>query len=252
MIRMTFSVLALTMALASNQAMAQVARPSTYWFGKVMTTERSRQLYVGLNANMWVLYDLPQGVLYQAWKGGANGGSLKSASPSVSPGYWFNGDPHFPHLYVPAGTDYFRDKVGEFFASYTKPADINTYYTKWPKQPTDYKNWSVANGATEVAAQMRYRGYVVKGTALTLNYSLILADKSEITVSESPEYSEAGGKTSLVRTFDFSGIPTGHQVRMAHPGGAAAAWSVTSGTATLTSGVMTQTSNGQTVLTGSW
>lgn len=242
----------LGLALAGVPAMAQVARPSTYWFGKVVTTERSRQLYVGLNENMWVLYDLPQAVLYQAWKGGANGGSLKTASPSVTPGYWFNGDPHFAHIYVPAGTDYFRDKVGEFFASYTKPADITTYYTKWPKQPLDYKNWTVANGASEVAAQLRNRGYSVKGNVFTLNFSLILPDKSEIAISETPEYSAAGGKNGLVRTFEFSGIPSGYQVRMLHPGGAAAAWSVTSGTATYAGGTMTQTANGQTVLTGSW
>jgi hypothetical protein len=250
MIRMAFPVLAL--ALAGTQALAQITRPSTYWFGKVVTTERSRQLYVGLNADMWLLYDLPQAVLYQAWKGGANGGALKNGAPSVSPGYWFNGDPHFPHLYVPAGTDYFHDKVGEFFASYTKPGDIDAYYTKWPKQPVGYKNWVVLNGATDVAAQVRYRGYVVKGTALTLNFSLILPDKSEITVSETPEFSGDGGKSNLARTYVFSGIPAGYQVRMMHPGGVAAAWTLTSGPATYAGGVMTQTSNGQTVLTGSW
>lgn len=242
----------LTLALAACQALAQPTRPSAYWFGKVVTTERTRQVYVGLDANMWVLYDLPQATLYQAWKGGPNGGSLVIASPTVTPGYWFKGDPHFAHIYVPSGTDYFHDKVGEFFASYTKPADIDTYYTKWPKQPLDYKNWVVLNGASDVGAQIRYRGYSVKGKVFTLSFSLILPDKSEITVSETPEYSNAGGKNDLVRTFAFAGIPAGYQVRMQHPGGAAAAWSVTSGTATLTGGIMTQTANGQTVLTGAW
>jgi hypothetical protein len=242
----------MALALAGNQAMAQVARPSAFWFGKVFTTERSRQVYVGLNANMWVLYDLPQAVLYQAWKGGANGGSLATASPSVTPAYWHNGDPHFPHIYVPAGTNYFRDQVGEYFATYTKPADIDRYYTKWPKQPLNYKNWSVMNGATDLGATVRYRGYSVKGNVFTLNFFLVLPDKSEIKVSESPEYSDAGGKNNLVRTFTFAGIPAGHQVRMSHPGGAAAAWSVTSGPAALSGGVMTQTADGQSVLTGSW
>src|SRR4051812_5335692 len=112
MMKFKFAILILSpiLALAVKQAPAQATRPSSYWFGKVVTTERTRQLYVGLNANMWVLYDLPQAVLYQAWKGGANGGSLVTASRTVTPGYWFNGDPHFPHIYVPAGTDYFHDK----------------------------------------------------------------------------------------------------------------------------------------------
>jgi hypothetical protein len=251
MISGTKAILAL--ALVGSQAFAQVARPTGFWFGKVVTTERSRQVYVGLNENMWVLYDLPQAVLYRAWDGGTTGGALKLASPTLTQGYWHNGDPHFPHIYVPAGTDYFNDKVGEFFASYTKPGDIDIYYTKHPMQPRGYKNWVVMNGSTEVPAQVRYRGYTVKGTDFTLNYSLILADKTEIAISETPEYANAGGKNNLVRTFAFAGIPSGHQVRMMHPGGAtASSWSVTSGTAAYAGGVMTQTSNGQSVLTGSW
>jgi hypothetical protein len=250
MMREVFAILTLT--LAASQGAAQAARPSAYWFGKEVTPERARQLYVGLDANMWVLYDLPQAVLYQAWKGGANGGALKTASRSVTPGYWFNGDAHFAHIFVPSGTDYFHDQVGEFFASYTKSADIDLYYTKWPKQPRDYRNWVVMNGATDVEAEVRYRGYAVKADLLSLEYSLILPDKSEISISETPEYSNAGGKNNLVRTFVFSGIPSGFQVRMLHPGGAAAAWSVASGTAAYSGGVMTQTSNGRTVLTGSW
>jgi hypothetical protein len=250
MMKLKFAILIL--ALAVNQAPAQVNRPSSYWFGKVVTTERTRQLYVGLNANMWVLYDLPQAVLYQAWKGGTTGGGLVTASRTVTPGYWFNGGPHFPHIYVPAGTDYFHDQVGEFFASYTKPADIETYYTKWPKQPLNYKNWVVLKGGAEVGAVVRARGYTVIGNAFTLNFSLLLPDKSEITVSESPEYSDASGKNNLVRTFAFAGIPSGYLVRMQQPGGAATAWSVTSGSATLADGMMMQTGNGKTVLTGSW
>jgi hypothetical protein len=229
-----------------------VVRPTPYWFGKEVTAERARQLYLGLNANMWILYDLPQAALYQAWKGGANGGALKTASRSVTPGYWFNGDAHFAHIFVPSGTDYFHDQVGEFFASYTKPADIDLYYTKWPKQPRGYKNWVVMNGGVDVGAEVRYRGYTVKANVPTLNFSLILPDKTEITVNESPEYSDAGGKNNLVRTFAFSGIPPGYQVRLLHPGGAAAAWSVASGAAAYSGGVMTQASDGQTVLTGSW
>ncbi len=242
----------LFLALAGSQAAAQVARPSPFWFGKVVSTERSRQVFVGLNANMWIMYDLPQAVLYQAWKGGTLGGSLATGSPAVTPEYWFKGGPHFPHIFVPAGTDYFRDGVGEYFASYTKPADIDTYYTKWPKQPLNYKNWVVMNGAADVGAKVRNRGYSVLGNVFTLKFGLILPDNSEIAVTESPEFSGANGKNNLVRTFSFSGIPAGYQVRLQHPGGAAASWTVTSGPATLSAGAMTQTANGQTVLTGSW
>lgn len=245
-------IASLVLALTAGQALAQVARPSAFWFGKVFTTDRSRQLYVGLNANMWVLYDLPQAVLYRAWRGGATGGSLASANATLTGQYWHRGGPHFPHIYVPAGTNFFNDPVGEYFATYTKPADITNHYTKWPAQPLNYKNWAVMNGSTDAGAKVRNRGYTIKGNVFTLNFSLVLPDKSEITVTETPEYSNAGGRDNLVRTFTFAGIPAGHQVRMLHPGGAASAWSVTSGSATLSSGVLTQTANGQTVLTGSW
>ena len=54
----------LALALAGSAAVAQVTRPNALWFNKVITTERARQIYVGLNQNMWILYDLPQAVLY--------------------------------------------------------------------------------------------------------------------------------------------------------------------------------------------
>ena len=244
--------LLLALAMAVGPCLAQIARPSTYWFGKAVTAERSRQFYVGLNAEMWVLYDLPQAVLYQAWKGGALGGSLASASVAVTPEYWFKGGPHFPHIYVPGGAEYFHDAVGEYFASYTKPEAIDLYYTKWPKQPLGYKAWSVLNGTTDAGARIRFRGYALKGNAINLQYGLALPAGGEIAITESPEYSNAGGKNMLVRTFTFAGIPAGYQVRLLKPGGAASAWAVTSGDATFASGCMTQTANGRTVLTGSW
>jgi hypothetical protein len=242
----------LSLAVGANHLMAQIARPSAYWFGKAVTTERTRQVYAGLNANMWLLYDMPQAVLYQAWKGGTLGGTLELANATLTPGYWFNGGPHFPHIFVPAGTDYFHDQVGEYFASYTKPAHIDIYYTKWPKQPRNYKSWVVMNGTSDAGATVRFRAYSIFGNVFALRYSLILLDKSEITITESPEFSSAGGKNNLVRTFTFSGIPSGYQVRLLKPGGADAAWSVTSGSAIFSAGVMTQTANGQSILTGSW
>jgi hypothetical protein len=230
-------------------------RPATVWIGKVTTTERSRQLYVGLNANMWLLYDLPNCVMYQAWNGGATGGTLVNASATVTPGYWFNGGPHFPHIYIPSGTNYFaRDPVGEYFASYTNPAHITTYYTRWPAQPLNYQGWTVYNNGNLLAAKVRYRGFSNLNNVFRLNFGLILPNNTEISVTESPEYSNAGGNR-VVRTFTFSGIPAGHDVRLGHLVGGTGTWAITSGSATVagaTTGTLTQTANGQTVLTGTW
>ena len=245
---------ALAVALAGSAALGQVARPNALWFNKVINPDRARQLYVGLNANMWIFYDLPQCVIFQAWRGGGTGGALVTASATVSPGYWFGGGPHFPHIYVTSGTNFFRDQVGEYFATYTNPAHITTYYTRWPAQPLNYHAWTVRNAAgTDVGATTRFRGYTVPGNVFTLRFGLVLpGNGGEITVTESPEYSNAGGLSNLVRTLNFSGIPAGYQVRLEHLGGATGNWSVTSGSASLQGAAMVQTANGQTVLNGAW
>jgi len=231
-------------------------RPATVWIGKVTTTERSRQLFVGLKINMWLLYDLPNCVMYQAWNGGNIGGTLVTASVGVTPGYWFGGGPHFPHIYIPSGTNYFaRDPVGEYFASYTNPAHITTYYTRWPAQPLNYQGWSVYNGGTLVAAKVRYRGFSNLNNNFQLNFGLILPNGGEITVSENPECYNAT-VNRLERTFTFSGIPAGYEVRLGHLVGGTGTWAITSGASAIvtgaTTGTMTQIANGQTVLTGTW
>ena len=256
----TMAHLTMALLLGCSVLVAQVERPNALWFNKVITVDRSRQLYVGLNANLWVLYDLPSAILYQAWQGGAAGGALATASATVTPEYWFAGGPHFAHIYRPAGTNYFKDSVSEYFATYAKPSDITAYYTKWPKQPINasyggpYRSWSVLNGATNVGATVRYRGFTVPGNVFTLKFGLILpSNGGEISVTESPEYSNQPSGNHIVRTFNFSGIPAGYSVRLEHLGGTnAAAWSVTSGSATISAGGMVQTANGQTILNGSF
>jgi hypothetical protein len=247
---------------------AQIARPNALWFNKVISLERSRQIYVALNANMWVMYDMPQAVLFQAWQGGTTGGAFVTGNiATATPQYWFfTSAPQFPHVWRPSGTSYFKDSVAEFFASHTNPAHINTtvYYVsgKWPRQPIlpkwggTYRSWSVRNGSgQEMNAEVRHRAYLVSSNnVFTLKFGLILPDNGgEITVTESPEYSNQPSGNRLVRTFTFSGIPANYQVRLEKMGGNnPSAWSVTSGSATLQGSAMVQTANGQTVLNGSF
>ena len=255
--------------LTTSGAFAQITRPNALWFNKVISLERSRQLYVALNTNMWVMYDLPQAVLFQAWQGGASGGAFVTGNPSsATPQYWFfTGTPQFPHVWKPAGTSFFKDSVAEYFASYTNPADVNktTYYAsgKWPLQPIlpkwggTYRSWSVRNGTGQVIeAEIRFRAYLVDNTnnVITLKFGLILPNNGgEITVTESPEYSNLPSGNHLVRTFNFSNIPSTYQVRLEKMGGAnASAWTVTSGSASIQGSAMVQTANGQTVLNGSF
>jgi hypothetical protein len=250
-------------------ASAQTARPNALWFNKVISLERSRQLYVGLHANMWVMYDRPQAVLFQAWQGGASGGSFPSGAPAnITPQYWFwNGTPQFPHVWRPSGTSYFKDSVAEYFASYTNPAHVNTttYYGngRWPLQPIlpkwggTYRSWSVRNGSDQtLETEVRFRAYLVNNATnvITLKFGLILPNNGgEITILESPEYSNQPSGNHLVRTFTFSGIPSGYKVRLEKMGGSnAGAWAVTSGSASVQGTAMVQTADGQTVLNGTF
>ena len=248
--------------LAGSAAYGQVSRPTSLWFNKVISLQRSRELYVALNANMWVFYDLPSAILFQAWNGGTTGGAFVTGNiNAATPEYWFlTSAPQFPHVYKTAGTNYFLDSVSEFFPSYTKPADITTYYTKWPKQPLNavwggpYRSWSVLNGATNLNATVRFRGYTVPGNVFTLKFDLILPNNGgTVNVTESPEYSAVPSGNHIVRTFTFAGIPAGDQVRLEHMGGTdPTKWSVTSGSATISNGGMVQTANGATILDGSF
>jgi hypothetical protein len=259
----------LGLLLAFEAAAQAIARPNALWFNKVISLDRSRQLYVALNANMWVMYDLPQAVLFQAWQGGASGGAFVTGNiAAATPQYWFfTSAPQFPHVWRPSGTSYFKDSVAEFFASYTNPAHINTttYYVsgKWPRQPIlpkwggTYRSWSVRNGSgTEMDAEVRHRAYLVNNATnvITLKYGLILPNNGgEITVTESPEYSNLPSGNHLVRTFTFANIPAGYTVRLEKMGGSnPSAWSVTSGSASIQGSAMVQTANGQTVLDGSF
>lgn len=225
--------------LLAGSAFAQT-RPVSLFVERVVTPDRSRQLKVALAGEMWVMYDLPQCQLYQAWNGGTKGGSLKMADFG-----WFNQNAHFPHWFTTEGTNYFKEPVGEYFASWTKPADIDLYYTKWKQQPRNYKAWTVMSGGAAVNARTRYRGFTVNGTVFKLNFGLILPDGKEISVVEVPEYQNAGGKPGLTRKFTVSGLPAGHSLSLKLP---SAGWTG----AGVAGGSFTISANGDATLTGAW
>lgn len=223
---------------------AWAARPYEPFVEKAVTAERSRQLKVALHADLWVMYDMPTAELYLAWKGGAKGGVLEDAV------YWYGANyGHFPHWFKTSGVEYFRESVGEFFSDWAPAADIPLYYTKWPKQPLNYKNWSVTSGGADVFAHVANHGYFVKGDVFKFHNGLKLKGGGEIDVMEIPDYDGAGGKTNLVRKITFTGIPAGAEVRLALPKGGN--WTV-SGKGTLQGSALVQTADGESIVTGTW
>ena len=235
------AALALSAACAARTAHA--ARPHNPFVEKAVTAERSRQLKVALDADMWIMYDMPSAELYLAWKGGANGGTLEDAD------YWYGKNGHFPHWFKAAGTEYFRESVGEFFSDWTPAADIPLYYTKWPKQPLSYKNWTVTAGGADVFAHVANHGYFVQGDTFRFHNGLKLKSGGEIDVLETPEYDGAGGKPKLVRKIAFTGMPAGASVQLALPKGGN--WTVT-GKGTLQGSALVQAGDGESIVTGTW
>jgi hypothetical protein len=223
---------------------AFATRPHQPFVEKVVTAERSRQLKVALHEDLWILYDLPQAQLYQAWQGGANGGKLDSAYKGAG-GVFFDPVPHFAHWFVSAGKNYFRESVGEYFASWTKPQDIITYYKSWKKQPLDYHAWTVTENGKDMGARTQPLGYLFRGDDFRLDFALVLPDGRRITVAETPEYALEGGKTTLVRSFVFTGIPSGCAVSLKLAG---SGWSGAGVQGTS----FVKTTDGSAVLKASW
>lgn len=246
------------LALAAGVNVHAQTRPHSPFVERVTTTERSRQLKVALNTNLWIMYDLPQCQLYTAWAGGSAGGTLVEPFESAT-GVPFFHRPHYKSWFVPdPAKTYFKEAVGEYFASWTKPEWIDTYYTKvvvdkdfaknglkWKQQPRDYHAWTVKNGGADAGAKTLFRSYKVNGSAFELDFSLILPDKREISVTEVPDYANAGGKTNLVRKFNFKGIPAGYTVALKLPG---SGWSGTG----VNGSAFTVSADGDATLTGAW
>jgi hypothetical protein len=236
-----FRLLLLMVAALCGSVMA--ARPYKPFVEKEVTPERSRQLKVALNEKLWIMYDMPTAELYMAWAGGTSGGTLKNAA------YWYGNQTHFPHWFYPTGNQYFKEAVGEFFSDWAKPSDIDLYYKHWPKQPLNYKNWTVTAGGSDVFAHVANHGYFLQGEVFKFHNGLVLKSGAEIDVTEIPEYDGAGGKTNLVRKIAFTGIPAGGSVKLALPTGGN--WTV-SGKGKLEGGALVQDADGESTVTGSW
>jgi hypothetical protein len=233
----------LSLMLSGTVTLSAQTRPHNPFVEKVVTPERSRQLKVALDPNLWIMYDMPTAELYVAWKGGTAGGSLKSADE------WYGTSSHFPHHFNLAGAEYFRESVGEFFSDWAPAKDISLYYTKWPKQPLNYQNWSVTTGGVEVFQHVANHGYFIKGAIFKFHNGLKLKGGGEIDVLEIPEYDGTGGKVNLVRKLTFTGIPTGGSVKLSLPNGGN--WTVT-GKGILQAGALVQSIDGESTITGSW
>ncbi|MBF0431867.1 MAG: hypothetical protein HQK83_11345 [Fibrobacteria bacterium] len=226
------------------------ARPHDPWVSQVSIKERTRQLYVALHSDLWIMYDLPYCVFYLAWKGGADGGTLTNADYIKSD---FKATPHTSTQFNPGGTTYFKqDNIDQYYPSGAVAKEIPNYYSSWSNYPTNYRAWKVKNGTQAVEVKLKYKGYFTKVNgqqAFKLKFSLVLPDNREIEITEEPEYVSGTG-VGLSRKITIAGIPSGYSV-MLHTKGGTGTWTAT-GVGSITGDDMTQTSDGVTTLSATW
>ena len=113
--------------------------------------------------------------------------------------------------------------------------------------------WEFLNNGTAATSRTVFRGYTLKGTTVTLRYS-ILAGASTVEIAETPEYA-AGGSGGMTRSIAVSGLGAGQSVRLKLNGGVAAeTWTAQSGgTLSGTSPMyLTISANGTAAITGTW
>ena len=133
-----------------------------------------RMITLALSDDLWVSYNASTGELYRAWPGGVD-----FAGPVYN-------QAHGPQP-TSIGPAYLVGDGGGAFV--------------------------VRSGGAEYVPEVRFRGHRVEGSLAVLLYTVVLADGTEATVTESPERiggSNGGGR--LTRTFTTDGIPTGVEI----------------------------------------
>jgi hypothetical protein len=113
--------------------------------------------------------------------------------------------------------------------------------------------WEFLDNGAPGASRTVFRGYTLKGNAVTFRYS-ILSGSSTVEVAETPEY-VAGGSGGMSRAIAVSGLGTGQSVRLKLNGGVATeTWTAQSGGVISGTNPMylTISANGTATVTGTW
>ena len=148
------------------------ARPMEPWVFRSVLDKRPRMLTLALDSSMYVAYDLANGTLYKAWKGGIMmEGAPYTSKKNVQPTSW--------------GTPYWSDSVQQ-------------------------TQWAVQSSGNSVTAQFVNQGYTLQDHQVQLNYALALSSGDTIQVQEQPEYvTSSTGQPGLERTFTTTNVPAG-------------------------------------------
>jgi cytochrome c len=130
----------------------RVARPRDPWVFRCVLDRKPRMVTVALSDEMWVAYDATNCGLTKAWKGGVN----------------FDG-PVYTTVHGP------------------QPTSVGPSYTEGFEGDV----WEANVAGQDVKVRAVWRGYVLNGDHVALQYSIQLPDGRAISVQESPEFVRA-------------------------------------------------------------
>ena len=139
----------------------EIERPMEMWAFRSVMDQQPRMLTAALNEELWVSYDVQNGLLYKAWKGGVN----------------FD---------------------GAVYTTVHGPQPTSLGYAYFQKEDDQ---WIVKRDSKNVPFSVEYRGHSTLGGKLSIRYEIILEDGTVIKVTESPEYITRGNQVGLERLF---------------------------------------------------
>lgn len=142
-----------------------VERPMDMWVFRSVMDQQPRMLTAALHDDLWVSYDVQNGLLYKAWKGGVN----------------FD---------------------GAVYTTVHGPQPTSLGYAFFEKGED---SWIVEKEGIKVAHKLRYKGHSILNNRLILDYELQLPGGQSIMVSEHPEHLVRGKQVGLVREYTLMG-----------------------------------------------
>ncbi len=151
-------------------------RPHSPWFFRSVLDEKPRMLTLALHEELWAAYHTQTGALYKVWRGDVN---LDGAVYTTR---------HGP-----------------------QPTSRGATYLENPLTSA----WEIKKGDTPQKYTYQYFGHKLENGQIRLIHQLILADGSEIEISEGPEFiQDAEGNPGLERSFMARNVPEGLDITL--------------------------------------
>lgn len=159
--------------LFSCDSKQDIERPRDPWVFRSVLDKQARMITVALHDNLYVAYDVAEGGLYKAWKGGVV----------------FD---------------------GAVYTSVHGPQPTSTGYAYY-SQKLDEPNWRIIKNGNKTIPRINFKGYRFEEDQVTFTFHLV-SDGDTIVVRETPEYINRNENPGLSRTFITENVPENAQV----------------------------------------